>query len=231
MAGKNSLWGRWHRGDLSPEELRIVEGAFERIRGESGFGDAVQTLDRAHKIEDIEKAFAKERGGFMDRSTLGRAVQTATMAAPLILGGQAALGALGAGGGAGGAAGGAAASSEGGGGLTGALKGAGRWLLGQGKDALSTLGGGNPLLGGGALALLAAQMKAQGDQRKSAEAFNQKRLDTIMASLGRAEEEFDARAPLRQQGQASAIQALAAMGQNPFLAHGRRTSRPGVFLR
>lgn len=233
MAGANSLWGRWQSGDLSPEEERTVKAFYEEYGVDvPSMMDAAQALDRAHSVEDLPEAFSKERGGSMDRSGIGQAVQGAVQALPMVFGGQAALGAIGGGGGApyGPGPGGVPASTGGSTGLGDMLKGAGRWILDQGKGALSKLGGGNPLLGGGALALLAAQMKAQSDQRKSAEAFNQKRLDTIMASLGRAEEEYDARAPLREQGQASAIQAMAAMGQNPFTAHLRRKSGPGVFL-
>lgn len=70
----------------------------------------------------------------------------------------------------------------------------------------------------GSLALGGYGLYEQGKQRKGAEKFDQKRLDVIMEQMGRAEDEWDSRAPLREGSQTALLGALATGGsmQDPF---------------
>lgn len=83
------------------------------------------------------------------------------------------------------------------------LSGAGRFLGGDGSnmDAIRRLGG----LGLGIGGILDSR-----SQRASAEAFQQKQLDTLMAALAKGEAQFDARAPLRDAGMQMLLSRLSA---------------------
>lgn len=214
---------------------RIARGNFDE-----GFGDIKSSVGA--NLSDIG-ALASVIPG------IGQVAGAGLMAGGNLLGGQdkgltGELGKLLGGGGRGdlAAAGGAQAlaqilgQGEGGGDGEGFLGSIGD-ILGKGADAaggaLSTLGGGNPLIGAGALALITKQLREQSKARESAQEFNQKRLDTLSETLQKAEEQFDQRAPLRQGGQAGAINALASLGSDPFrkfLERGGAGVKPGQFL-
>lgn len=78
-----------------------------------------------------------------------------------------------------------------------------------GKDALSQLGGGNPLLGAGSLALGALSAKESSDQRKAVEAAANYRNQLLSRGLGQAEEAYASRSPLRESGMAAIARHLA----------------------
>ena len=84
-------------------------------------------------------------------------------------------------------------------------------VIGGAKDGIGALGGGNTAMGMAALGLIASQLYDQRQQRKSAEEFNQQRLDTLMAALGEAEGEWQRREPLRVEGQDAMLGALGSM--------------------
>jgi hypothetical protein len=94
-----------------------------------------------------------------------------------------------------------------GGGIWDGIKGIGGAALG----GVNALGGGNTLLGAGALGLLAANMHDQREQRKAAQAFEQQRFDMMSAMMGKAEADYDARVGLRSQGYEALTGALGAM--------------------
>lgn len=106
-------------------------------------------------------------------------------------------------------------------------------LGGAAGDALGALGGGNPLLGAGALGLLGAELKGSRDQRKSAEAFEQKRLDMLMEALAGAEEEWESRGELRDASQAAILGAIGQHGQRDLVGQWldtMQTRQPGEFM-
>jgi hypothetical protein len=116
--------------------------------------------------------------------------------------------------------------------LGGAQK-AGGGLFGMGKDALGALGGGNPLLGLGALGAVGMDIYDQRQQRKSSEAFEQQKLDMMLAGMGKAEEDWDSRAGLREGGREAVMAALAQMQQGDSINHHLNTMgtrRPGEFM-
>ena len=79
-------------------------------------------------------------------------------------------------------------------------------------------GGGNALKNLGGLALGGLSVKESADRRKSSEAFNQQLLEIQKAQLGKAEAEFDRKAPLRNRGQAALISAIEQqeLAEDPF---------------
>jgi hypothetical protein len=116
------------------------------------------------------------------------------------------------GGGMGGIGGAISGAARGASGALGALGGGGEGGGGILSGLNQLLTGGEGLMGGaknaGLLALMTAMIKSSGDQRKSAEAFEQNRLNLLKEQLGLAEREYESRKPLRQQGQAGIMRAL-----------------------
>ena len=108
-----------------------------------------------------------------------------------------------------------------------------RRILGMGGDALGKLGGGNPLLGLGGLGMVGMDMYDQRQQRKSSEAFEQQKMDMMLAGMGKAEEDWDSRAGMREGGRAAVMQALAQMQQGDSINQHLNTMgsrRPGEFV-
>jgi hypothetical protein len=132
---------------------------------------------------------------------------------------------------------GAAGGAISGGGVGGAVKGAGMAALGKlakgavpgggggggggdrggffdtiggyAKDALSQLGGGNPLLGGASLVMGGLAANEASKQRKAVEAAANYRNQLLGRGLGQAEETYAAKAPLREGGMAAIGKYLA----------------------
>lgn len=84
--------------------------------------------------------------------------------------------------------------------IGGLVRGVGGGSLGQG---IARLGG---------LGLAGMNLYDSRQQRKSQEAFNQQRLDTLMAALGRSEEDMDARRAMGDKANAALTAALQRPG-------------------
>jgi hypothetical protein len=99
----------------------------------------------------------------------------------------------------------------GGGGIWDSIKG----FLGGGGGGD---GGGMGIQKLGSLLLGGADIYGRHQDRKSAEKFEKKRLGTIMELMGRAEDDYDARAPLRTGGQEGLMGALSQLSstEDPF---------------
>lgn len=96
--------------------------------------------------------------------------------------------------------------------LGGLLKGGAAALPGLLGKGVESLGGLEGVLGLGGAAL---GLKGASDERKANAAFEQKRADILSAQLGKAEEAYDSKAPLRDAGQSAVLGALSA-GPGPF---------------
>ena len=107
-------------------------------------------------------------------------------------------------------------------------------VAGQGLGLLGGEGGmGRGALNLGALALGGLSVADSKKQRESAESFNQQKLDILTANLGKAEAEFDTRAPLRAGGQEALLSAIdrSRSSVDPFSSFikSSKKRKPGEF--
>jgi len=80
---------------------------------------------------------------------------------------------------------------------------------------LEDVGGGSKGKGVLNLGLLGADLIGSNKERKSSEAFEQKRLDALTNFIAQGEAEFDRKAPLREGGQQAILQAIGGLGSSP----------------
>ncbi len=122
------------------------------------------------------------------------------------------------------------------GGLAGLL-GVGKGLLGGGEGGggitgflgglLEGVGGGSKGRGVLNLGMLGADLLGSSKQRKSSQAFEQKRLDALTNFIAQGEAEFARKAPLREGGQTAILQAIGNLGSSP-VARFLKESRDGT---
>lgn len=176
-------------------------GIFGKIGG--FVKDAVGSVVKSTPLDNLVRGDFS--GALGDVARIGAAIASGGQSEALRFAGKAASA----------AAGGGEDEDGGGGGVLDSIGG----VLGQ-------IGGGSKLGGAALLALLGQQIASARGRRKSAEEFEQKRLDVLSRNLQRAEEEFNARGDLRETGMAKTLAALGQLsdrsnlpafsGQNPF---------------
>lgn len=103
------------------------------------------------------------------------------------------------------------------GGIWNGIKGVGGWAVDNIGGLLNTLGGGSAGKGvqniGSAL-LIAQMLKQSSDDRKAWQEFQQQLFDTAQGGLGKAEDLFDSKAPLREKGMEALLAAMDRTSQS-----------------
>lgn len=195
-----------------------------KIRDQHGISRDMAALLRGKTLEsefgvspEEASAIKSERDG--ERSGFNRLVRKVGPALVIGAGGAMGLSALGGLAGAGGVKGAIGSA---------ATKGAGALssLPGAAKDALGSLGWKDAI----GLGLTGLEMHGARKQRKEHQRAEQARLDVLTSALTRAEEDFDARAPLREGGMEAVLGALGQARRDPIRAHlDDDTRRAGEF--